>query len=127
MEAPSRMVRPGMCRMVAIPKTRNNFGRHGRSSPPARRRSSLRVRSTFMSSRRSGRLVVTALAAGYMATVIAGPVEGEGIAWYQVSTPEVSKAGATGHICKHFNEFVSVTGPLPRRRAGMPARFGPWR
>ena len=24
----------------------------------------------------------------YMATVIAGPVEGEGIAWYQVSTPE---------------------------------------
>jgi uncharacterized protein YgiM (DUF1202 family) len=32
--------------------------------------------------------VVTALPAGYMATVIAGPVEGEGIAWYQVSTPE---------------------------------------
>ena len=32
--------------------------------------------------------VLTALPAGYMATVIAGPVEGEGIAWYQVVTPE---------------------------------------
>jgi hypothetical protein len=32
--------------------------------------------------------VLTALPAGYSATVIAGPVEGEGIAWYQVVTPE---------------------------------------
>jgi N-acetylmuramoyl-L-alanine amidase/Bacterial SH3 domain len=32
--------------------------------------------------------VLTALPAGYEATVIAGPVEGEGIAWYQVVTPE---------------------------------------
>jgi hypothetical protein len=32
--------------------------------------------------------VLTALPAGYTATVIAGPVEGEGIAWYQVATPE---------------------------------------
>jgi uncharacterized protein YgiM (DUF1202 family) len=32
--------------------------------------------------------VLTALPAGYTATVIAGPVEGEGIAWYQVVTPE---------------------------------------
>ena len=32
--------------------------------------------------------VLTALPAGSMATVIAGPVEGEGIAWYEVATPE---------------------------------------
>ena len=32
--------------------------------------------------------ILTALPTGYMATVIAGPVEGEGIAWYQVATPE---------------------------------------
>jgi hypothetical protein len=32
--------------------------------------------------------ILTALPAGYAATVIAGPVEGEGIAWYQVVTPE---------------------------------------
>jgi hypothetical protein len=32
--------------------------------------------------------VLTALPAGYMATVMAGPVEGEGIAWYQVVTAE---------------------------------------
>jgi hypothetical protein len=32
--------------------------------------------------------VLTALPVGYMTTVIAGPVEGEGIAWYQVMTPE---------------------------------------
>ncbi|MDF2759967.1 MAG: Bacterial domain, partial [Thermomicrobiales bacterium] len=32
--------------------------------------------------------VLTALPTGYTATVIAGPVEGEGIAWYQVVTPE---------------------------------------
>jgi uncharacterized protein YgiM (DUF1202 family) len=32
--------------------------------------------------------VLTALPAGYMATVLAGPVEDEGIAWYQVATPE---------------------------------------
>ena len=32
--------------------------------------------------------VLTALPMGYTATVIAGPVEDEGIAWYQVVTPE---------------------------------------
>jgi uncharacterized protein YgiM (DUF1202 family) len=32
--------------------------------------------------------VLTALPEGSMTTVIAGPVEGEGIAWYQVATPE---------------------------------------
>jgi uncharacterized protein YgiM (DUF1202 family) len=32
--------------------------------------------------------ILTALPAGSMATVIAGPVEGEGIAWYDVATPE---------------------------------------
>ncbi len=32
--------------------------------------------------------VLTALPAGSMATIIAGPVEGEGIAWYQIATPE---------------------------------------
>ncbi len=32
--------------------------------------------------------VLTALPDGYAATVVAGPVEGEGIAWYQVVTPE---------------------------------------
>jgi hypothetical protein len=32
--------------------------------------------------------ILTALPAGYAATVNAGPVEGEGIAWYQVVTPE---------------------------------------
>ena len=125
-EAPSRMVRPGMCRMVAIPKTRNNFGRHGRSSPPAATivasgPLNLHVEPALWAA------VVTALAAGYMATVIAGPVEGEGIAWYQVSTPEGVEGWCDGSYCKHFNEFVSVTGPLPRRRAGMPARFWPWR
>jgi hypothetical protein len=31
---------------------------------------------------------LTALPAGYMTTIIAGPVEAEGIAWYQVVTPE---------------------------------------
>jgi hypothetical protein len=31
---------------------------------------------------------LTALPTGYTATVIAGPEEGEGIAWYQVVTPE---------------------------------------
>jgi hypothetical protein len=32
--------------------------------------------------------ILTALPAGYTAIVSAGPVEGEGIAWYQVVTPE---------------------------------------
>jgi uncharacterized protein YgiM (DUF1202 family) len=32
--------------------------------------------------------VLTALPAGSMATIIAGPVAGEGIAWYQIATPE---------------------------------------
>jgi uncharacterized protein YgiM (DUF1202 family) len=32
--------------------------------------------------------ILTALPTGYMVTVSAGPVEGEGIAWYQVVTPE---------------------------------------
>jgi hypothetical protein len=32
--------------------------------------------------------ILTALPTGYTATVIAGPEEGEGIAWYQVATPE---------------------------------------
>ena len=32
--------------------------------------------------------VLTALPDGYVAIVLAGPVEGEGIAWYQVVTPE---------------------------------------
>ncbi len=32
--------------------------------------------------------VLTALPGGYQATVVSGPVEGEGIAWYEVATPE---------------------------------------
>ena len=32
--------------------------------------------------------ILTALPSGSIATVIAGPVDGEGIAWYQVVTPE---------------------------------------
>ncbi|MGH2616477.1 MAG: SH3 domain-containing protein, partial [Thermomicrobiales bacterium] len=32
--------------------------------------------------------ILTALPDGYAATIVAGPVEGEGIAWYQVVTPE---------------------------------------
>ena len=121
---PSRMVRPGMCRMVAIPKTRNNFGRHGRSSPPhgvtivASGPLNLHVEPALWAA-----VVVTALAAGYMATVIAGPVEGEGIAWYQVSTPEVSKAGVTGHIANTLTS-LSVLPALFLGGARMPARFG---
>ena len=32
--------------------------------------------------------VLTALPAGYTATVIAGPVEDEGVAWYQIATQD---------------------------------------
>lgn len=32
--------------------------------------------------------VLTALPGGYQATVVSGPVEGEGITWYEVATPE---------------------------------------
>jgi hypothetical protein len=40
--------------------------------------------------------VLTALPVGYIATVIAGPVEGEGIAWYQVATPEAVEGWCDG-------------------------------
>ena len=32
--------------------------------------------------------VLTALPGGYQATVVSGPVDGEGIAWYEIATPE---------------------------------------
>jgi hypothetical protein len=32
--------------------------------------------------------ILTALPGGYAATIVSGPVEGEGIAWYEVATPE---------------------------------------
>jgi hypothetical protein len=40
--------------------------------------------------------VLTALPDGYPATVLAGPVEGDGIAWYQVATPEGAEGWCDG-------------------------------
>jgi uncharacterized protein YgiM (DUF1202 family) len=40
--------------------------------------------------------VLTALPAGYTATVSAGPVAGEGIAWYQVVTPDGAEGWCDG-------------------------------
>ena len=82
------MVRPAMSRMAAETETTEQLQETwpvfaaGTATSVAAGPLNLHVEPALWAT------VLTALPTGYMTTVIAGPVEGEGIAWYQVVTPE---------------------------------------
>ena len=128
---PSRMVRPAMSRMAAAAETTEQLQEAwpvfaaGTATTVTSGPLNLHVEPALWAT------VLTALPAGYMATVIAGPVEGEGIAWYQVVTPEGVEGWCDGSVsCNHFDEGdgegASATGLPLRRRLERPARFSSW-